>query len=143
MTTVLRFTVFGAPAPKGSMVSFWNPRSRRVVTRHDNPKTVGWQLAVTAAAIKARGMTPMIAGPVAVQVTFALARAASNRDQLPITKRADLDKLARVVLDALSKALVYGDDSQVVSLAARKIYSTEPCAHVEVYAVGESAAEVA
>lgn len=122
---VLQFSVPGVPAPKGSMRSFWSPRSRRVVTKHDNPRTEGWQLAVTAAAIKARGHQATIGGAVNVTLTFYLPKPKRETGAWPIKKRADIDKLARAVLDALTKARVYLDDSQVVLLGVRKEWDSE------------------
>ena len=49
---------------------------------------------------------------------------ASKTKKLPASKRPDLDKLARAVLDALTD-VIFEDDSQVVSLGAFK-YITNP-----------------
>lgn len=76
-------------------------------------------------------------GPVTVAVTFILKRPKAHyrtgkfadqiRDDAPErphgTPGMDTDKLARAVLDALTTARVYGDDSQVTELRAKKIYA--------------------
>lgn len=71
-----------------------------------------------------------------VEVDFYLPRPASvsmKKRPLPIVP-PDLDKLARGLLDGLNQGydtgkvgdgVIYGDDSQVVSLIARKFYADD------------------
>lgn len=135
--TAIRFTVEGDPAPKGSMKAFWSPRHGKVVSMHDNPRTVPWQQAVMNAAARARGAEATIMGAVAVTIRFHLERPISlpKRETLPTkTRGSDLDKLIRAVLDALTKARVYRDDAQVVALAVSKEFG-KPRAEIEVHQV--------
>ena len=95
-----------------------------------------WRESIRAAALAAMGddWTP-ITGPVTVDLTFLLPRpkghfgtgrnAGKLRDSAPThhTTKPDLDKLIRAVLDALTSAGVWGDDSQVWGLAAAKGYA--------------------
>lgn len=135
--TVLRFTVVGQPAPKGSMNAMWSPRHGKVISKNDNPRTTPWQQTVTLAAWRARGATATLEGAVAVDIRFYLVRPPSTPKAvtLPIkTRGSDLDKLVRAVLDALTKARIYGDDAQVVALSVSKAFG-EPRAEIEVRAV--------
>mgnify|MGYP003873706615 CR=1 FL=1 len=52
-----------------------------------------------------------------------------------LVKKPDLDNLVKGVLDALNKAGVWEDDSQVVELKAEKMFSEVPGARIEVECV--------
>jgi crossover junction endodeoxyribonuclease RusA len=45
---------------------------------------------------------------------------------MPDKRRRDVDNMLKVPLDAMQKAGVYGDDSQIIRLAIEKVYSTQP-----------------
>jgi crossover junction endodeoxyribonuclease RusA len=77
----------------------------------------------------------LLLGPVRVEVDFFLPRPPSvkmSKRALPIVP-PDLDKLARGCLDGIGQGLngkvgdgiIYGDDSQVVELMARKFYADD------------------
>ena len=61
-------------------------------------------------------------GPVSLSLTFTLPRPKSHAGRGPLlhTQRPDVDKLTRLVCDALTLAKVYQDDSQVTVLTAEK-----------------------
>ncbi len=137
----------GRPATKGSTKSFYNPRTRKVVTMSDNPNLKAWELAVRAAAMTMckRDVHPH-RGPVEVCILFLLRRPMKHykkgclRYDAPeasncVTRgRQDLDKLERAVLDALP-GVMYEDDSQVVAIKSRKQWSTlseDPAAIIDV-----------
>jgi len=61
---------------------------------------------------------------VAVEVWFEFARPQSAGKRLHPTVKPDIDKTLRAVLDALT-GIAYDDDSQVVSVAASKMYGAE------------------
>lgn len=136
----MRFIVKGTPAPQGS--------KRAVVVRRggvptgkanviESSKAVGpWRDAVVAEVGRhVAGLS--IAGPVQVKLTFLVKRPVShyrrpggfelraNAPDYP-SKRPDLDKFIRSTLDGLTDAGVWLDDSQVVSLAAAKVYARAP-----------------
>lgn len=62
--------------------------------------------------------------PVIVKIVFVLPRTKAMRDRpaadFPMVQKPDLDKLGRAVLDALTSAGVFADDSQVVTLLSHK-----------------------
>jgi Holliday junction resolvase RusA-like endonuclease len=69
-------------------------------------------------------------GPVTVEITCHFARPQSQlrkdgspKPSAPAYPRPDVDNLAKAVLDALTDAGAWGDDSQVVTLAVRKKWS--------------------
>ena len=61
--------------------------------------------------------------PVSVRITFLMPRPKTVKRHMP-TVPPDIDKLCRAVLDALTDAGVWVDDSQVVDLGATKIYTS-------------------
>lgn len=84
-------------------------------------------------------------GPLAVEITFTMKKpgtAPKSRKTWPV-KRPDLDKLVRSTLDGLGEGGVWGDDSQVVELIARKVYPDSwhpqsmrvPGAHITIWPI--------
>jgi len=130
---VLTFTVPGTPVPQGSKRAFGN----RVVD--SNSKALKpWRATITSVALEANAGADPISGPVEVQLVFTFPhpkthfRTGKNagvlKDSAPqfVTVKPDLDKLIRAVLDGLTDAQIFRDDSQVVSLEAIKLYGTYP-----------------
>jgi len=162
-TPDLDFTVHGTPAGQGQ-VSFLG-RGRPAI--HTNQKTLKpWRQAIIDAALKATGRhqyiewgalsecavcrTPkrehalLVGVPVAADITLTVPKpksAPKTRRTWPITRfSTDIDHHARAVLDSLSAAGVFGDDSQVVELTIRKVYPGEhpqaldgPGAHIRIW----------
>jgi Holliday junction resolvase RusA-like endonuclease len=121
--TVYAFDVEGDPVPEGSLVSFQDPRSGKIITKPQLPGLAPWRkLVASAAAMFMAGRAP-IAKPKAVLIgcVFRIDRegktkAGSSRPgrahEWPVVN-LDQDKLVRAVRDAL-KGVVYEDDGQVV-----------------------------
>lgn len=105
----------GAPAPQGS---------KRHVGRGvlvESSKAVGpWRERVALAA-HAHGVELIEDGPVLVRLDFVMPRprSAPKTRTAAATKRPDVDKLARAILDALT-GIAWRDDSQVIELSATK-----------------------
>lgn len=121
------FTAYGVPAAQGSLRSLGAGRP----TVHSNAKTLlPWREVIAHEAASAMGLKIPMDGPVRVTVGFTLPRPKSAKPgALPISRRLDIDKGCRAVLDALSN-VVYHDDSQVVFLQAVKVYEDDPLALV-------------
>lgn len=125
------FTVPGRPRTQGSATLAIDPRTgkprmlkRRGETAHR--EAVAWQ--ARQAAAKA-GWTPQHTGPVLIDADFYLAR---KGGQAP-----DLDKLLRLIFDALVVGHVLKDDSQVMAVTANKFGVARPddeCTTVRIWA---------
>jgi crossover junction endodeoxyribonuclease RusA len=121
---MISFSAYGTPAPKGSMRAFFRPGMKAPVVTHDNARTRPWAAVVTDAAAQACPAVVFGRGqPVRVTCWFALPRPGSEpkRRATAPTRKPDLDKLVRLVLDA-GKGIVWHDDAQVVEVIARKAY---------------------
>lgn len=112
MVTILNIWVPGVPRPKGSL----KVRKNRSV--EESPKTKLWCRCVVDAANRSPDQHYWPAtGPVKVDLTFYL--------DTPITNPPDLDKLARAILDSISRGTSWGapvikDDALVVKLYVEK-----------------------
>jgi crossover junction endodeoxyribonuclease RusA len=127
----LAFTVLGTPAPQGS-----KRHVGRGILVESSKLVRPWRDTIAWTAREALNGQPPFAGPVNVHATFILPRPKSHyrtgkhHDQLRADaptwspKKPDLDKLLRALLDALTTAQVWNDDSQVATLHARKVYAT-------------------
>lgn len=124
---MITFTAYGIPAPKGSTKAFYRPGMKHAVITHDNARTKPWQEAVVSAARDAVGDGVPMEGPVVVRLEFYLPKpkSAPKRVIYPV-KKPDLDKLVRTVKDAMTRAGVYRDDSQVVVLHTGKAFAAGP-----------------
>lgn len=134
------FFVRGIPVPQGSHKAFI-VNGRAVVTSVNNKALKPWRKAIATAArevvLPVEKSTPM-----RVEVTFVFERPGSVRRSRP-TVRPDVDKLARAVLDALTEAGAFPDDSQVVDLHATKTYGLTAGAHIRVSVAGPDEREAA
>ncbi len=113
----LSFFVPGKPVPQGSKRHVGNGR---MVEMGKDLKP--WRESIRWAALERSHGPLMYEGPVSVRLQFVMPRPASapKRKTTPGIKRPDVDKLIRSVLDALSSAGVWRDDSQVVEVYASK-----------------------
>lgn len=115
------FTVHGRPHPQ--------PRPRfvdgRVVSTADR-KTAAWKALVVRAAREALANSggQRLAGAVRLEVEFRFKPPAKNADRIgkPHTQKPDADNLAKLVMDALTAARVFGDDALVAETVVRKVW---------------------
>lgn len=143
----LVFRAYGLPVPSGS---------RRVmpIRRRDGSQTYrliadrhvsDWIATVRAEAVRAMAADPPWPGPLRVMLEFYFPRPLKHyrgnkrgkplRQDAPkyVSRRPDLDKLVRAVLDALT-GVVWLDDAQVAHVIASKTYVDEgdgPHAYIE------------
>jgi len=112
----VEFFVPGSPAPQGS---------KRHVGRGiliESSKAVGpWRERVALSAYAAMAGRSLFDGAVSVTLNFVMPRPKSApKTRTPkATKRPDLDKLERAILDACTDT-IFADDSQVISLCGYK-----------------------
>ena len=119
--------VLGSPTPQGSKRVF-NGR----IVEASGEKLKKWRKAIAAECVAAREDNEVFfTGPVVVVVTFFMPRPPSvkrtgkNAREFPIVP-PDLDKLCRGLLDGIGQSeMVWGDDSQVISMVANKVYADE------------------
>jgi Holliday junction resolvase RusA-like endonuclease len=119
----LRFTIPGTAKPQGSKTGF--VRGGRVVMVEAVQGSREWRTEVVKAAreaIKRDGFQKISRDtPVYVTVDFYFEKPKSVKRELP-TVKPDLDKLLRNILDGLTEAGVWEDDSQCVTLLGAKKY---------------------
>lgn len=114
---VLDVFVAGRPAPQGSKRYLGAGRPMVESSKAVEP----WRADIRG-TIGRHHAGPPLTGAVEVKLSFVLPRPVSTpkRRTPPASKRPDLDKLVRAVLDAITSAGVWVDDSQVVDLRATK-----------------------
>lgn len=129
LTKEVAVQIYGTPIEQGSMTcvgfaghhNIQPSNKKALMPWRDLVKKAGEALPVTG-----------LAGPLGVEVTLTVARPKSVTRDWPSKKAnrrgagGDIDKLARAVLDGLTLSKVFGDDSQVVELTARKCYPDSP-----------------
>lgn len=124
---MLRLVVRGEPAPKGSMKCVGRGGRHQLVPDDKTGRLKPWVERLTAAARsgadRLQGSVAPAQQPVGVQATFYVTRPASSRRPMPSVRGADLDKLARALLDALQSGGVVVDDAQVCDLWLSKRYA--------------------
>lgn len=144
----LTISVYGTPAPQGSKKAY--VRGKRAVLVESSARVAPWRQAVTEAAVKRMIDTSAqtLLGPVQVTIIFYLRRPLhhyrTGKNSALLRKGApewpankpDGDKLLRSTFDALSDAVVWRDDAQVVECSWAKKYTpanTPPGAVIEVW----------
>ena len=132
---LIRVFVPGTPKPQGSKRAIVNRHTGKASLVESSTGVKTWRDDIRAAVLDAPPLR--FDGPVAVHCEFVLTRPRSHyrtgrnahlvRDSAPTwpTSKPDADKLARAVLDAVSSAGTWRDDSQVVELHAVKRYARE------------------
>lgn len=129
----LHFRIEGEPVPQGSKTA--TVINGRAVMFDSNKKLKLWRQTVTAETRKEMIRTRFVgfeAGdPLVVSLSFTLARPKTVQRLFP-TVKPDLDKLIRAVLDGMTDAKAWADDSQVVYVLAHKTYGS-PGVEVSVY----------
>ena len=117
------FQIFieGNPRPQGSKKAF--ARGKTIVLVEANKELPAWREHMTRMLqLKQMEETQPFTTAVNVALTFWLPRPKSVKRQYP-TGTYDIDKLTRAVLDSITKAGVWRDDSDVVDLTVRKTYA--------------------
>jgi Holliday junction resolvase RusA-like endonuclease len=119
---VITLDVYGRPTPQGSKRVF---NGRIVEAQSANLKK--WRAAIEEACQPYANQNIHL-GPIRLEVDFFLERPKTVK----VTDRAlpivppDLDKLLRGVGDGIGQSgLIWGDDSQIVEISARKFYADD------------------
>lgn len=122
----------GRPAPQGSK-TYLGRRGGRGVLVESSKAVKPWRADVRQAFLGEPvqdqhgdwfdAPARRFEGALVVMIVFVMPRPAATpktKATPPAVKRPDLDKLVRAVLDAIGSALVWADDSQVVTVHAHK-----------------------
>ena len=97
-----------------------------------------WSNAFTLLAKGAWRGKPAVEGPLGVEIIFVYPNLKSSKTEYSRkVTRPDLDNLAKSVLDALTEAGWWKDDSQVCDLRLLKIHGPEASVQVCVRTLGE------
>ena len=123
--------VYGIPKPGGSKKAFINRFTGRANVVEDCKKNKDWRESVKAAWIEKYNISPMIAGPISLLVTFIMPRPKAHYNSRWVikewalseeaTKKPDLTKLLRSTEDALTK-IAWHDDAQIIRQSINKRY---------------------
>lgn len=128
------FTVPGEPVAKG------RPRLGKYGSTYTPAKTVEYENLVKLAYMG----NPLIQGYIMADIDlyFQIPKSVSKvkrgkmeRAEIRPTKRPDCDNCIKAILDALN-GIAYHDDSQVVEVRCRKLYSEQPRAVVMLKSIG-------
>lgn len=124
---MIQITIPGEPVAKG------RPRVTKYGA-YTPDKTVNYESLVKFSFIEQHKKKTKIEGPISMDVTFffKIPKRTSKvktdlmeEGKILPTKRPDIDNCIKSITDALN-GFAYDDDSQIVSLTARKLYSGEP-----------------
>jgi Holliday junction resolvase RusA-like endonuclease len=126
---VVSFLVPGKPVQQGSKQGYVVGK-RAVLVDANKTELKPWRAKVTAAARAAHEGSKLL-GAVVVAVEFRFVRPKTVKRAWPAVK-PDLDKLERAILDGVTDAGVWADDSQVVRMSSSKVYAEVPGAWVRI-----------
>lgn len=135
--------VAGRPAPQGSKNAY--VIGKRAVMVEASKYLPEWRDAVMLAAmvamLEAEEIRPFT-DPVKLVVTFFIERPAKPKHERYPGSKPDLDHLVRAVGDSLTQAGVLQDDSLIVEIVARKMWTgtstdTYPASGASVYVVSK------
>lgn len=121
------FHVYGFPAPKGSSTRMPNGAMLPAGTTASRKKFAEWRTDIRLAAVNAMEGEQASTAPIRLMCEFQLPYPTSSIRKyqmgwLPHTKKPDVDKLMRALLDALT-GVVWVDDSQVCYAMVNKVYA--------------------
>lgn len=114
----MKLRIYGNPVAQGRPRAF---RRGNYVGMYDPEKSKSWKNDVKWQAIQQKPQ--LLEGAVKMNLKFILERPKSlAKSVIYHVKRPDLDNLVKAIKDAL-RGICYKDDSQIVELAAEKIYT--------------------
>ena len=141
------FDVTGLPTPKGSTTRMPNGAMLPAGTAESRKRMAQWREDIRHAAATAMDGRPPFAGPIRLMCEFRMPVPASTIRKYQFgwlchTKKPDVDKLFRMLSDALTH-IVWVDDSQVCFSAINKVYAWDGAtgAMVNVEVVSDDAAK--
>ncbi len=134
---MIRFTIYGKPLPKRRHRSRYvlnkNPAKKGFVMMYQDKSAVAEENLIRTEALKVRPEV-LLQGSIELVVCcyFIIPKDTSKKkvalmlsDDIRPTKKPDLDNIVKAILDACNK-IIWRDDSQVVTIIARKYYGEVP-----------------
>jgi Holliday junction resolvase RusA-like endonuclease len=117
-----------APRPRFRVIQ---PRGGgRAIASAYNPKEyTDWSNKLAELMRERLGEDPSIEGPVTVGLIVTVQRPKTSKLDAP---KPDVDNYAKAILDAMTKASVWQDDTQVVFLAVKKQWGLRGAIDIEV-----------
>lgn len=128
----INYTVVGIPKPQARPKVFHRTlKSGKPFVSTYSPKTDWFGLVYTESLKIKNSIKNRLVGALELNLTFCMPIPKSiskkKREQLHyVTKKPDVDNLAKAVMDAINQVGIWEDDSQVSRLVVGKIYSDEP-----------------
>lgn len=128
----ISYTVVGIPKPQARPKVFHRTlKSGQAFVSTYSPKSDWFHLVYTESLKQKQKLKNRFIGALELVLVFCLPIPQSiskkRREELHfVSKRPDLDNLAKAVMDAINNVGIWEDDSQVAHLDVRKIYSDEP-----------------
>lgn len=127
----ISYAVVGIPKPQARPRTFYGIKKGKAFVNTYSPKTDWFHLVYTESLKQKNLLKNRFAGALELILIFCLPIPQSiskkKREELHfVSKRPDLDNLAKAVMDAINNVGLWEDDSQVAHLDVRKIYSDEP-----------------
>lgn len=121
------FHVAGVPTPKGSFTRMPNGAMLPAGTNASRKRATDWRMNIRNDAIGAMGERMPSRQAIRILCEFQLPYPASSIRKWqwgwwPNVKQPDIDKLLRMLFDALT-GIVWVDDSQVAFVTAHKVYA--------------------
>lgn len=137
------FSAAGTPRPK-SRPRFVKGRVVSTASAHEKLWRLAVERAVVAAVVNSGRAVPLFAGPVVLRCRFTFEPPASEPGRIgtPHTLKPDTDNLEKLVADAMERAGVFRNDSQVVCATTEKWWGVRAGVAVVVEPVGAEPAPV-
>ena len=128
----IMYTVVGIPKPQARPKVFHRTlKSGKPFVSTYSPKTDWFNLVYTKSLEQKKVLKNRLSGALRLNLIFCLPIPKSiskkKRTELHyVSKRPDVDNLAKAVMDAINNVGLWEDDSQISCLQVEKIYSDEP-----------------
>lgn len=128
----INYTVVGIPKPQARPKVFHRTlkNGKNFVSTY-SPKTDWFHLVYTESLKIKNSLKNRLSGALELNLTFCMPIPKSiskkkRADLHYVTKKPDVDNLAKAVMDAINNVGIWEDDSQISVLRVSKIYSEEP-----------------
>jgi len=133
MDSVIEFQVIGIPKPWKRPVRFAHASGKMVSW---SPKD-DWFRLIYAEALKRRPVEPLD-GPIRLDATFRFPRPKHvKQSEVYMFHRPDKDNLQKALMDALTYARIWTDDSRVCDGRVMKVYGEPPGVTIRVSPAGQ------